>query len=85
MERDETVLKAIPKLNFVTQNNRVAVIKGRVLWGILLKQRIAKNSIFQCHFEVLSVQSIVYSCDLFSYSQINVVVRKSSARKLVTS
>jgi hypothetical protein len=30
-ERDETVLKAIPKLNFVSQNDRVAVIKGRVL------------------------------------------------------
>jgi hypothetical protein len=45
------VLKAIRKLNSVSQNDGVAAIKVRVLQGMLLKQGTAKNSIFQCHFE----------------------------------
>lgn len=60
-KRDKTVLKAIRKLNSVSLNDGVAVIKVKVLQGMLLKLGIAKNSIFQCHFEVLRILSYVNS------------------------
>jgi hypothetical protein len=44
-ERDKTVLKAIRKLNSVSQKDGVAAIKVRVLQGMLLKRRIEKKKI----------------------------------------